>query len=160
MKSSLRNIIAAAFILMIVLPSTPRQSLADDPAARAIMEKVDARDDGDNQTSETLPNVSNIDVLLLNAWINESGAVHWIEGARIAINKMKANVTLPGHILELGHLNSGNAVPYRDPIASDNGTLASEYLGMIARALLHCKPVEVQHSCARTPGDNGRSPVA
>ena len=52
MKSSLRNIIAAAFILMIVLPSTPRQLLADDPAARAIMEKVDARDDGDKQTSD------------------------------------------------------------------------------------------------------------
>jgi len=52
MKPSLRKGIAAVFILMIVLPSIPRQSLADDPAARAIMEKVDARDDGDKQTSD------------------------------------------------------------------------------------------------------------
>lgn len=82
---------------------------------------------GDNQTSETLPKVVDIDVMLLNAWINESGATSWIEGVRIAINKMKPKVTLPGHILELGHLSSYNAVPYRDPIASDNGSLASEY---------------------------------
>ncbi len=27
-------------------------AMADDPAARAIMEKVDARDDGDHQTSD------------------------------------------------------------------------------------------------------------
>jgi hypothetical protein len=82
---------------------------------------------GDNQTSETLPKVVDIDVMLLNAWINESGVTSWIEGVRIAINKMKPKVTLPGHILELGHLYSYNAVPYRDPIASDNGSLASEY---------------------------------
>ena len=52
MKISLKKVFTAAFVLMIVLPLTPRHSLADDPAARAIMEKVDARDDGDNQTSD------------------------------------------------------------------------------------------------------------
>lgn len=52
MKTSLGKIIAAVFILMMALPLIPRQSRADDPAARAIMEKVDARDDGDNQTSD------------------------------------------------------------------------------------------------------------
>ena len=52
MKTGLRKVITAAFILMVVIPSAPRQSQADDPAARAIMEKVDARDDGDNQTSD------------------------------------------------------------------------------------------------------------
>jgi hypothetical protein len=52
MKTSLRKVITAAFILMIALPPIPGQSLADDQAARAIMEKVDARDDGDNQTSD------------------------------------------------------------------------------------------------------------
>ncbi|MBN2105369.1 MBL fold metallo-hydrolase [bacterium] len=82
---------------------------------------------GDNQTSETLPEVSNIDVMMLNAWINESGAIHWIEGVRIAVNKVAPKVTLPGHMMELNHLSTGNAIPYRDPIASDNGTLASDY---------------------------------
>ena len=52
MKTSLKKVIIAAFILIIVIPTTPRRSQADDPAARRIMEKVDARDDGDNQTSD------------------------------------------------------------------------------------------------------------
>ena len=83
---------------------------------------------GDNQTSETLPAVEDIDVMLLNSWINESGATSWIEGVRIAIEKMKPKVTLPGHMMELGHLGSSYPpVPYRDPIASNNGTLDSDY---------------------------------
>ena len=83
---------------------------------------------GDNQTSETLPSISDIDVMMLNCWINESGSISWVLGVRIAVNKMKPVVTLPGHMMELGHLGSQNPpVPYRDPIASDNGTLASEY---------------------------------
>ncbi|MBN1352222.1 T9SS type A sorting domain-containing protein [candidate division KSB1 bacterium] len=81
---------------------------------------------GDNQTSETLPTVTGVDVLMLNAWINESGTVSHVEGTRIAINKIKPKVTLPGHIFELGHL-PGSAVYYRDVIASDDGSLASEY---------------------------------
>jgi len=83
---------------------------------------------GDNQTSETLPLISNVDILLLNSWINESGGISWIEGVRIAIEKIKPKVTLPGHMMELGHLGAVHPpVPYRDPIASDNGNLASEY---------------------------------
>ncbi|MEJ2637561.1 MAG: MBL fold metallo-hydrolase, partial [Calditrichia bacterium] len=83
---------------------------------------------GDNQTSETLPQVENIDVMMLNAWINESGTASWIEGVRNAVNKMKPVVTLPGHILELGHLPAGGAaLPYMDVITADDGTLPSEY---------------------------------
>jgi hypothetical protein len=40
----------AALILVAAL--APSLGWCDDPAARAIMEKVDARDDGDNQTSD------------------------------------------------------------------------------------------------------------
>ncbi len=40
----------AALILFVAL--APSLGWCDDPAARAIMEKVDARDDGDNQTSD------------------------------------------------------------------------------------------------------------
>jgi len=38
--------------LILVLTLTPSPGWCDDPAARAIVEKVDARDDGDNQTSD------------------------------------------------------------------------------------------------------------
>ena len=52
MNNRLKRVVTAAFLLMFALPLMSRQSLADDPAARSIMEKVDARDDGDNQTSD------------------------------------------------------------------------------------------------------------
>ena len=52
MKTRLTRFFTAVFILMLVLPPIAPQTFADEPAARAIMEKVDARDDGDNQTSE------------------------------------------------------------------------------------------------------------
>jgi hypothetical protein len=42
----------AIIIFLIVFIIGTRVALADDPAARAIMEKVDARDDGDNQVSD------------------------------------------------------------------------------------------------------------
>ena len=38
--------------LLIVFPICSTAARADDPKARAIMEKVDARDDGDNQTAD------------------------------------------------------------------------------------------------------------
>jgi L-ascorbate metabolism protein UlaG (beta-lactamase superfamily) len=83
---------------------------------------------GDNQTSATLPLVSDVDILLLNSWINESGFISNIEGVRIAINKIKPKVTLPGHIMELGHLGGWYPPePYRDPIASDDGSLISDF---------------------------------
>ena len=40
------------YVLMISAVLSVPFSFADDPKARAIMEKVDARDDGDNQTSD------------------------------------------------------------------------------------------------------------
>jgi len=83
---------------------------------------------GDNQTSLTLPDISDVDVMMLNSWINESGAESWVIGVRKAIDKIKPIVTLPGHMMELGHLGGTHPpVPYRDPIESDDGTLASEY---------------------------------
>jgi hypothetical protein len=42
----------AIILFLIVFITGARVALADDPAARAIMEKVDARDDGDNQVSD------------------------------------------------------------------------------------------------------------
>jgi hypothetical protein len=55
-KDSTANKILACLIslatLILVVALTPSLGWCDDPAARAIMEKVDARDDGDNQTSD------------------------------------------------------------------------------------------------------------
>ncbi|MBW2544028.1 MAG: outer membrane lipoprotein-sorting protein [Deltaproteobacteria bacterium] len=52
MKSTQKRTLTLVFIaFLILLFATPCAS-ADDPEARAIMEKVDARDDGDNQISD------------------------------------------------------------------------------------------------------------
>ena len=40
------------FVFVVIVCTLPQNTFADDPRARAIMEKVDARDDGDNQTSD------------------------------------------------------------------------------------------------------------
>ena len=52
MKIRQSRFITVVCILIFALPPIAPQIFADDPAARAIMEKVDAREDGDNQTSE------------------------------------------------------------------------------------------------------------
>jgi L-ascorbate metabolism protein UlaG (beta-lactamase superfamily) len=58
---------------------------------------------GDNQTSETLPDVLNLDVLLLNAWVNESGLEPASVGMTNCVNKLEPKIMIPGHIQELGH---------------------------------------------------------
>jgi L-ascorbate metabolism protein UlaG (beta-lactamase superfamily) len=58
---------------------------------------------GDNQTSETLPEISNVDALFLNAWVNESGAQPASIGICNCMNKIKPKIMIPGHIQELGH---------------------------------------------------------
>ncbi len=47
-KIIILKILTAIFVFL----SVPGKSMADDPKARRIMEKVDARDDGDNMTFE------------------------------------------------------------------------------------------------------------
>lgn len=80
---------------------------------------------GDNQTSETIPDIEGVDILLLNAWVNESGWTSHITGSRNAIKKINPRVTLPGHILELGHLGR-YIVPYSDVFMVDDIDLGSE----------------------------------
>jgi hypothetical protein len=58
---------------------------------------------GDNQTSETLPDGVTVDILLLNAWVNESGSTPAITGVRNSINKLTPSLTILGHFQELGH---------------------------------------------------------
>lgn len=81
---------------------------------------------GDNQTSLTLPQIDSVDIMLLNGWINESGYTSHINGVRIAIDSIRPGLTLPGHILELGHLG-GYIVPYEDMFTVNEVELATDY---------------------------------
>lgn len=46
-----KSFTAFVFVFAAIVCTLPQNTFADDPKARAIMEKVDARDDGDNQTA-------------------------------------------------------------------------------------------------------------
>jgi hypothetical protein len=82
---------------------------------------------GDNQTSATLPDIEDVDIFLLNAWVNESGLASHTTGSRNAINKIMPKVTLPGHILELGHhVRGAYVVPYNDVFRVDDIELGSD----------------------------------
>jgi len=71
---------------------------------------------GDNQTSSRLPDVDGVDVLLLNAWVNESGFTSAVVGMENSMNKIKPSLIIPGHLQELGHeynpSNMTTRVPY------------------------------------------------
>ncbi|MCA9099666.1 MAG: MBL fold metallo-hydrolase [Planctomycetales bacterium] len=79
---------------------------------------------GDTQTSQSLPSGISADILLVNAWMNESGSRSATEGVRNAINKIGPNLTIPGHIQELGHTYNPadvtSRVPYEWPLAVDD----------------------------------------
>jgi hypothetical protein len=75
---------------------------------------------GDNQTSETLPDGVTVDILLLNAWVNESGSASATIGISNSINKLSPKLTIPGHIHELGHSYDPSSIysriPFEDPL--------------------------------------------
>ena len=52
MKNKKKRCLTSVFIILLISAFAVPYSFADDPEARTIMEKVDARDDGDNQTSD------------------------------------------------------------------------------------------------------------
>jgi outer membrane lipoprotein-sorting protein len=52
MNNTKKRYLTSGFLILIVLTFVVPYSFADDQEARAIMEKVDARDDGNNQVSE------------------------------------------------------------------------------------------------------------
>jgi L-ascorbate metabolism protein UlaG (beta-lactamase superfamily) len=86
---------------------------------------------GDNQTASTLPDINNVDILLLNGWVNESGYTSPIVGIRNSIEKLNPALTLPGHIWELAHIVDNNnrfGVEYEDMFKIYNWYLPSEYI--------------------------------
>jgi L-ascorbate metabolism protein UlaG (beta-lactamase superfamily) len=62
---------------------------------------------GDNQTSVALPALQGVDVLLLNGWVNESGATTHQVGMQRAMDKLKPAVMIPGHLMEISRPRSG-----------------------------------------------------
>jgi L-ascorbate metabolism protein UlaG (beta-lactamase superfamily) len=85
---------------------------------------------GDNQTSESLPEIDEVDILLLNAWVNESGSSSAVIGMKNSLSKLNPFIMIPGHIQELGHDfnpdEPASRVPYKwafevvdEPINSD-----------------------------------------
>jgi L-ascorbate metabolism protein UlaG (beta-lactamase superfamily) len=82
---------------------------------------------GDNQTSETLPNDLTVDILLLNAWVNESGSASPVDGMSNCINKLTPRLTILGHIQEMSHHYDPSDVKSRlsfeAPLAVDDGSL-------------------------------------
>lgn len=78
---------------------------------------------GDNQSSQTLPDVLGVDFMFLNAWVNEGGSTSPVEGMRNAVNKIQPQVMIPGHILEIFHDNPAGL--YSNAFAVDDVTLPS-----------------------------------
>ncbi len=82
---------------------------------------------GDNQTSETLPDAVTVDILLLNAWVNESGSASPEDGMRNSINTLTPRLTILGHIQELGHIydpsDNRSRLSFDAPLAVADGLL-------------------------------------
>lgn len=85
---------------------------------------------GDNQTSETLPNAVTVDILLINAWVNESGSAPPAIGLSNSIKKLNPKLTIPGHIHELGHPFDPSSIysrlPFEPPLAVSEMDLPGE----------------------------------
>lgn len=57
---------------------------------------------GDTQNFESLPDETNIHVLLLDGWITDNGQPNLI-GMKSSLSKIKPRIMVPGHFEELGH---------------------------------------------------------
>jgi L-ascorbate metabolism protein UlaG (beta-lactamase superfamily) len=74
---------------------------------------------GDNQSSTSLPALQGVDLLLLNGWVNESGATTNIVGMQRSIDKLKPAVMIPGHFEEMAHFRN-NRYRYTDGLTLQN----------------------------------------
>lgn len=80
---------------------------------------------GDNQTSQTLPLVDDLDILLLNGWVNESGTASSLIGMRNSINKLQPALTIPGHYHEFMH-DAPRFPTYQTALEADDVPLPSK----------------------------------
>jgi len=67
---------------------------------------------GDNDNSAVMPVIEDLDILLINVWMG---------GFSNALHNLASGVSLPGHFLELGHLELiFPPIPYRDGLIQPN----------------------------------------
>lgn len=90
---------------------------------------------GDTQHSRYLPSDVPTDILLINAWMNESGSRPATVGVRNGINRVQPDLTIPGHIQELSHSyvpsSPTSRVPYDWPLAVDDVPIPGVYTVMV-----------------------------
>jgi L-ascorbate metabolism protein UlaG (beta-lactamase superfamily) len=90
---------------------------------------------GDNQTSETLPDEVTPDILLLNAWVNESGSASATIGMSNSMKKLNPKLTILGHIHELGHAYDPSSIysrlSFEPPLAVSEMDLPGEVIVQI-----------------------------
>jgi hypothetical protein len=102
---------------------------------------------GDNQTSETLPDVSSLEVLLLNAWVNESGSSTAIVGMRNSISRLNPKIMIPGHIQDLGHDytpgDPTSRVPYEWALSVDDVPITAKLRVMVWGERYYIQPEEI-----------------
>jgi L-ascorbate metabolism protein UlaG (beta-lactamase superfamily) len=58
---------------------------------------------GDNQTAATLAQVNDLDVLMVNAWVDANGTNNSINGMRDCINQLTPTLTFPTHLMGVGY---------------------------------------------------------
>lgn len=90
---------------------------------------------GDTQHSYYLPDNVPTDILLINAWMNESGSRPAWVGVRNGINRVTPDLTIPGHIHELNHSyvpsSPASRVPYEWALAVDDVPIPGDYTVMV-----------------------------
>jgi L-ascorbate metabolism protein UlaG (beta-lactamase superfamily) len=80
---------------------------------------------GDNQTSRRIPEGLDVDLLLINGWINDSGRTPFGGDMPAAIWKVDPDVTIPGHYQEIGHAVSSR-VPFGVGLEVDESTIPGD----------------------------------
>jgi len=86
---------------------------------------------GDNHSISTIPTIEEVDILMLNSWIEWGGGGH-INPDRVkaAIDKVNPKVTFPAHISELGHLRNGNPPHWSDVFLLDDSDVDGKFVAL------------------------------
>ena len=91
---------------------------------------------GDKEYTDTLPIVSDIDILMFNSWISIPTSDRTdetrSEGIRTTVNFYQPDVAIAGHLIELGHLQYITPTQpawflYQNAYKADDGSMLSEY---------------------------------
>ena len=81
---------------------------------------------GDEQTTMYLPYIERLDLLMLDAWINESGSSSAVVGMSKSLDKLKPMIMIPGHIQELNHDGPIHSAIYAWPLAVADASISTD----------------------------------